>query len=97
MDSAICLSLPLLKVIDKIVVAVSAMRTGTAHRCMAGRAIKNNMCPGSTSGPTPSAWSGPRLIYMAIYGRVWLYVLIYILKYVFGVFGHVLWVSELVF
>ena len=34
------------------------------------------------------------LIYMAIYGRKWLYMLIYTLKYVFGVFGHVFWVLE---
>ena len=36
--------------------------------------------------PTPPPW-GPPLIYMAIYGRIWLYKLIYTLKYVFGCLG----------
>ena len=40
---------------------------------------------------------GLGLIYMAIYGRIWLYMLIYTLKYVFLMFGHVFGVSELVF
>jgi len=39
----------------------------------------------------------PRLIYMAIYGSIWLYMLIYTLKYVFGAFGEVFGVSELIF
>ena len=29
-----------------------------------------------------------RVIYMAIYGHIWQYMIIYILKYVFGVSGH---------
>ena len=40
---------------------------------------------------------GPPLIYMAIYGRVWLYMLIYALKYSLGCLGMYFCVSELVF
>jgi len=39
----------------------------------------------------------PGLIYMVIYGRIRLQMLIYTLKYVFLLFGHVFWMSELVF
>jgi len=49
------------------------------------------------SGAQLLLYGGLGLIYMAIYGRIWLYMLIYTLKYVFGAFGHVFWVSELIF
>ena len=48
--------------------------------------IYTNIYPRGTSGPAPSAWRGPRLVYMAIYGRIRLYMLIYTLKCVFLIF-----------
>ena len=40
---------------------------------------------------------GARVFYIAIYGRIWLYMLIYALKYAFWVVGYVFCMSELIF